>query len=147
LCPAELKEVIKARGHENISAKHGTTLEITKEVDLSRRGHCVIAVSADKAIDDLSLDFKRSLRKKDTKITISIRAGEIGETVIAFGNPRLILSHPSDIVVRKSDYISNRTLAIQADKAASDLSRKLVEKLKSPAQNVEITLTVGTHRP
>jgi hypothetical protein len=33
-------------------------------------------------------------------------------------------------------------LAIQADKAACDLSRRLVEKLENPKQKVKITLTV-----
>jgi hypothetical protein len=144
LCPSEFREVILAHGHENISATHRTTLEITKEAGLSRTGDCIIGVSADKALDDLSLDLKRNLRKKDTRIRISIRAGELGETTVAFGSPRLILAHPTDIVVRKSDYISSRTLAVRADKAACDLSRKLVEKLRSPTQMVEITLMVET---
>jgi len=62
--------------------------------------------------------------------------------VKAFGSSRLILSHPTDIVVRKSDFICHRTLAVKADKAACDLSRALVEKLKNPEQVVKITLTV-----
>ena len=44
------------------------------------------------------------------------------------------------MVIRKSSYICNRTLAIKADKAAADLSRSLVEKLRKPKQNVEIKL-------
>jgi hypothetical protein len=38
--------------------------------------------------------------------------------------------------------VDNRTLAVQADKAALDLSRDLVEKLKNPKQKVKITLEV-----
>ena len=144
MCPSGLREVILAHGHENISATHGTTFEITKEAGLSRTGNCIIGVSADKALDDLSLDLKRSLRRKDARIKISIKAGEVAETAVAFGSPRLILAHPTDIVVRKSDYVSNRTLAVKADKAACDLSRKLVEKLRSSTQRVEITLTIET---
>jgi hypothetical protein len=45
-------------------------------------------------------------------------------------------------VIRKSDYISNRTLAIRSDKAAQDLSRDLVQKLKNPKQKAKITLVV-----
>jgi hypothetical protein len=45
------------------------------------------------------------------------------------------------MVIRKSDYLSDRTLAIHADKAANDLSRELVEKLKNPRQKAKITLT------
>ncbi|MDX1814121.1 MAG: DUF371 domain-containing protein, partial [Candidatus Bathyarchaeia archaeon] len=43
---------------------------------------------------------------------------------------------------RKSDYVCSRTLAIHADKAAQDLSRGLVEKLKNPKQKMKITLEV-----
>jgi hypothetical protein len=139
----EATEIILAYGHENIQASHKTTFEITKEAQLSRRGDCIIAVSANKTMTDFSSEFKEKLRKENAKITIRIEAGDIGEAVNAFGSPRLILAHRTDIVVRKSNYICNRTLAIQADKAACDLSRRLVEKLKNPKQRVKITLTVN----
>jgi hypothetical protein len=139
---AEIKETIFAYGHENIQATHKTTFQITKEAQLSKRGDCIVAVSASKAMANLSSEFKKNLRKENAKITILIEADRIAETVNAFGSPRLILTHPNDMVVRKSSYICNRTLAIQANKAACDLSRKFVEKLKNPKQKVKITLTV-----
>jgi len=138
----EITEIILVYGHENIQATHKSTLEITKEPQLSKKGDCIIGVSADKGIADLSLEFKESLRKKNAKMTMLIEAGEAAEVVNAFGSPRLILAHPTDMVVRKSSHICSRTLAIQADKAACDLSRKLVEKLRKPKQKVKITLTV-----
>lgn len=138
----EITEIILICGHENIQATHKSTLEITKEPQLSKKGDCIIGVSADKGIADLSLEFKESLRKKNAKMTMLIEAGETAEIVNAFGSPRLILAHPTDMVVRKSSHVCSRTLAIQADKAACDLSRKLVEKLRKPKQKVKITLTV-----
>jgi hypothetical protein len=139
---AELKEIILARGHRNILAIHPTTLEFTKEDDLSRRGDCMIAVSADKAMPGLSAEFKERLLKENASLTILIEAGGIAETVNAYGSAHLTLVHPTEMVVRKSNYICNRTLAIKADKASADLSRDLIEKLKDPAQKVKITLTV-----
>jgi len=138
----EVTEIILGYGHENIQATHKTTFEITKEAQLSRRGDCIIAVSANKTMTDFSSKFKENLRKEKAKIMILIEAGDAAEVVNAFGSSRLILAHRTDMVVRKSNYICNRTLAIQADKAACDLSRKLVEKLKNPKQRVKITLTV-----
>jgi len=138
----EITEIILAYGHKNIQATHKLTLEITKEAKLSKRGDCIIAVSADKAMADLSSEFKENLRKENAKITMLIEAGEAADVVNAFGRPQLILTHPTDMVVRKSNYLCSRTLAVQADKAACDLSRKLVEKLKNPNQEVKITLTV-----
>ena len=138
----EMSEIIFTYGHRNIQATHRSTLEITKEKQLSKKGDCIIAVSADKAMTDLSPEFKESLRKKNVRITMRIEAGDIVEPVNAFGSPRLILTDPADIVVRKSSYVCSRTLAIKADKAAWDLSRKLVERLRDPKQKVKITLTV-----
>ena len=139
---SEPKEIIIAHGHESVTSTHATTLEITKETHLTREGNCIIAVGADKAIDDLSSQFKNALRKNDSKLAILIEAGQIKETINAHGGPHLILEHPTDLVVRKSGYVSNRTLAIQANKAANGLSRELVSKLKNPKQTVKITLTV-----
>lgn len=138
----EITEVIFAYGHENVQATHESTLEITKEEELTKRGDCIIAVSANKASKDLTSEFRNSLSKGNAKMEMWIEAGEVGEVVNASGSSGLILSHPTDIVVRKSEYICSRTLAIKADKAAQDLSRKLVDKLTRPNQKVKITLTV-----
>jgi len=138
----EMAEIVFAYGHMNIKSTHKSTLEITREAQLSKKGDCIIAVSADKALADLSLEFKEKLREKNARISVLIEAGEVAEVVNAFGNPRLILTHPTDMVVRKSSYVCSRTLAIQADKAAWELSRKLVEELRKPKQKVKITLTV-----
>jgi hypothetical protein len=143
LCPSELTEVVFARGHENILATHPSTLEITKERHVSRRGDCVVAVAADKGIEDLSQEFKQSMRR-GANVTVLVIAGEMTERINAHGDPRLSLTHPTDMVIRKSTHISGRTLAIHADKAANDLSRKLVEKLKNPKQKVKIILMVRT---
>jgi hypothetical protein len=137
-----LKEVILARGHENISATHETTIEITKEARLSQSGDCIIAVSANKALSDLSSEFKKNLLKDHAVITISIEAGGVTDTLSAHGSSRLILTHPTDIVMRKSSYVCSRTLAIHANKSACKLSRDLVKKLKNNEQNVRITLTM-----
>jgi hypothetical protein len=138
----EIISIISAHGHKNVRATHESTLEITKESQLLKRGNCIIAVSADKSVADLRNEFKENLRNENAKMTMLIEAGEVVEVVKAFGSPRLILTHPKEIVVRKSGYICSRTLAIRADKAACDLSRKLVEKLRSSKQKVKITLTV-----
>jgi len=138
----EITEIIFASGHKHIQSTHKSTLEITKDSELSRRGDCIIAVSANKALADLSPQFKENLRREDSKLTMLIEAGDVTEIVNAYGNPRLILSHPTDMVVRKSNYICSRTLAIEADKAACGFSRELVEILKNPEQRIRITLTV-----
>jgi hypothetical protein len=141
LCSTETKEVVFGNGHSNIQATHRTTFEFTKEKHLSKKGNCIIAVAADKGLADLSPQFKEDLRKPNAKLIILIEAGDVAEQVEARGSQQLILSHPTDAVIRKSLYICDRTLAVRADKAAIGLSRELVERLKNPEQKVKITLT------
>ncbi len=138
----EETETITAYGHENVQATHKTTLEITKDKHLTKNGDCVIAIAADKSLADLSPKFKERLRGRKTKLTIRINVGRSVEILRAQGNPYLILSHPSAIVLRKSDYVCSRTLAIRSDKAAGDLSRSFVEKLKKPGRKVRIVLII-----
>ena len=139
---SEKREAIVGYGHKNIQATHKTTFEFTKDTHLSKKGDCIVAVAADKALADLSAEFKEKLLKPHAKLVILIEAGGIIEQVNAHGSPRLILTHPTDMVVRKSDYVCSRTLAVHADKAAQDLPKALVEKLKNPQQKVKITLIV-----
>jgi hypothetical protein len=138
----EAREVVFGYGHANIQATHKTTLEFTKDTHLSKQGDCIIAVAADKALADLSLQFKAGLRRPNAKLTLLIEAGGISAQVQAYGAQQLSLAHPTDSVLRKSNYICSRTLAVRADKAANDLPRTLVEKLKNPQQQVKITLTI-----
>jgi hypothetical protein len=142
LSPSEIREVIFAQGHENIQATHKTTLEFTKAQHLSKKGDCIVAVAADKALADLSTEFKEKLQNTHAKLVMIVEAGEVIEQVNAQGSPQLILTHPTDMVIRKSDYVCNRTLAVKADRASYDLSRDFVEKLKNPKQKVKITLAV-----
>jgi hypothetical protein len=138
----EISEIVFAFGHENIQATHRVTVEFTKEKHVSRTGDCILAVAADKALADLSDEFKKSLRKPNVKLTITIEADRIAERINAHGSPSLSLTHSSEMVVRKSSYVDARTLAFGADKAACDLSRELVEKMRNPNQKAKITLTV-----
>jgi len=135
-------EVINARGHENIQSTNRTTFEITKETHLTKRGDCIVAVGANKGAADLKPKFRTVASSQNARLTIKIEVDGEEETVTAWGNPKLLFTHSTDLVVRKSDYICGRTLAIKADKAACDFSRKLVEKLRNPDQKVKITLTV-----
>jgi len=140
----KVTEVVEARGHENVRSTNKTTLEITKEASLTKRGDCILAVSASKGAVNLHKKFRETARNQNARITITVEANGEREVIEAWGSPQLTFTHPTDLVVRKSDYVCGRTLAIRADKAAKDLSRSLVEKLRNPQQRVKITLTVET---
>ncbi|MGP3668302.1 MAG: DUF371 domain-containing protein [Candidatus Bathyarchaeota archaeon] len=134
-------EVFIAYGHEAVKATHPTTLEVTKERNLTSKGDCIVAVGASKSTMDLSGNFKILARKPDTKITLKIRVGKLVEVVEGFGNPNLTLNHPTDIVARTSTYTCPRTVMVKANKAAVNLSRQLISKLQNPNTLAIITLT------
>jgi hypothetical protein len=138
-----MTEIVTAYGHILVQATHRTTLEVTKDSYLTKKGDCIIAVKADKSLVDMSHDFKEAARTLNAKITVTIEVEEVKETITANGDVGLLFNHPTDMVVRKSSYVCSRTLAVKADKAANDLSRKLVEKLRNPDQKVRITFTVN----
>jgi len=138
----KVMEVIRARGHQNVRSTNKTTFEITKEAFLTKRGDCILAVSATKGASELHTKFRETARNQNARITIIIEADAEKEVVEAWGSPLLTFTHPTDLVVRKSDYVCGRTLAIRADKAACDLSRRLVERLRNSHQKVRVTLIV-----
>jgi hypothetical protein len=137
--------VFYAHGHENIVATHKTTFEITKEAALTKRGDCIVSVGSTRSAADLPFEFKQAARKQGARITITIEADELKEVIEAKGSPKLTFTHPTDLVVRKSSYVCSRTLAIRANKAAGDFSRKLVEKLKDREQEITVSLTMKDH--
>lgn len=139
-----VKETIFGFGHENIQATHHATLEFTKDSHVSKNGDCILIVSADKALADLSAEFKEALRSPNAKLTVTVEADGLKEQIHAQGNPHLPLSHTTEIVLRKSNFLSDRTLGVHADKAAKELSRELVKKLQNPKQKAKITLEVTT---
>jgi len=143
---ARKREIIRAFGHKLVLSTHRTTFEVTKDRDLTTRGDCIICVKANKGAADLSEDYKVLARRADADIIVTIEAGGVVETARAKGDPRLTFIDLEDIVVRKSSYICGRTVAVKANKAAVDLSRELIEKLKNPNQKVTVTLTVETHK-
>lgn len=137
--------VFSAHGHKNVLSTHRTTFEFTKEAALTKQGDCIVAVKSTKAVVDLPIEFKEAARKEGARITVTVEADELKETIMAEGSPQLQFSHQTDLVVRKSEYVCGRTLAIRADKAAIDFSIQLVEKLKDPKQEVKVTLVVENY--
>jgi hypothetical protein len=116
------------------------TFEITKDHALSRRGDCVIAVGASRGLQDLTAKFKATCRNELARILVELEAGGITELITGRGSPALALNNATEIVGRKSAYVSNRTLMIHADKAACDIRRDLVRELKSSNAEVHVRL-------
>ena len=127
-----MKFEIKFSGHENIRSNHQKTLEITKESHLTPRGDCIVGVNATSSCSDLPEELKNKLRNPNSKIKFSIKVGDDDFVIKGKGHPDLILNHTDDIVIRKSDFICPRTLAIKCDKASDLLPRNMVSLLQDP---------------
>lgn len=129
---ALVKEVISFSGHPMVRSLHPTTIEITTEDHLTPRGDCIVGVSAEKGCLQLDERTKEALRRAEALVSFKIRAGGEEFMFNARGDPGLELSNPNDIVIRKSGFLSERTLAVGANAAAIDLPRSLVSRLKRP---------------
>jgi hypothetical protein len=139
-CGVIAYDVVTAKGHPNVSAKHRTTFEVTTEPSLTPRGDCIIGVSADKSAADLSPQLKSALRSPRTLLLVLLIAGSSYDIVEAWGDERLTLTDTRRIVVRRSSYVRPETLAVNANKAARDLKRELVAELKDPSTTLKVFL-------
>jgi len=133
-------ETIRATGHPKIRATHMTTLEVTKDAHLTERGDCIVAVCASKGASDLSPDFRRLVRNSSARVTMTMRVGNLTETITGRGDRRLRLSHPTDLVARRSNYACTRTLMVGADKSGSDLSREFVSAIRDRSSRIEVEI-------
>ena len=129
-------------GHENIRSNHQKTIEITKESHLTSQGDCIVGINATSSCADLPQELKDKLKILGTKITFSIRVGKHEFVLEGKGHPDLILTHSEDIVIRKSNFICPRTLAIKCDKASDLLPREMVSLLQNPKTKGTFTITV-----
>jgi len=129
-------------GHENVTARHKTTVEVTKDLEISKGADCIIGVGGDKGISELSEEFKGLARNTKARIKAVFRAGGLEEVITGQGSPGLSFTHGTDMVLRKSDFICPRTLMIRADKACADLDREFVEKLKNRDQKIILEISV-----
>src|SRR5260370_26514050 len=122
--------IFHAYGHPAILSTHPSTLEITTSHELTRRGDCVVAVKSSSAVRNLPEDLKRVLSNSNGRGRLALRVGTFEFNVEGRGDPRLTFSHDTDLVVRKSAFISDRTLMIHADKSSIDIPRYIVRMLQ-----------------
>ena len=130
---------IMAKGHENVLSLHKSTFEITKDKDLSLAGDCIIGLDIDKSMVDFPQEFKEKLANDDTKVIVELKTPNASDTIEGFGHHDLSLSHPTDIVCRKSTFVCSRTLMIKSNKAAIDLNRDLIKDLAN-GESMEVNI-------
>jgi hypothetical protein len=133
-----------ASGHPAVLSTHPSTIEITKDAHLSARGDCIIAVNSTMGPADIERDLRSRISRSGSRIQLILSVGRFHFTVTGQGDSRLTLSHPTDLVIRRSGFISDRTLMIHADKAANDVPPEMVRLLRDPKTKVTIEISTST---
>ncbi len=121
-------------GHQNITSRHKNSLEFTKDSDVTLKGDCVIGVNVDFDLKVLKEFIKKN---KDKKVRMKITANSISDEVLFDLNPEF--DDEREIVIRKSSFLSLRTLGINSDKGADDLEKNLKKAL---SQNQKVYVTI-----
>ncbi|WP_280585999.1 DUF371 domain-containing protein [Halorubrum sp. Boch-26] len=139
-------EVVRATGHEHVTAEHASTVELTTDDWLTPAGDCIVGVEADRGPRDFSAEFRETCRDADATITATFAVGEpnddaVGvddpahvDEIVGRGDPDLALLDDRSMVGRTSDYTEDeRTIFVDGDGAAADLDRDLVDALADGA--------------
>ena len=145
---------IRARGHTNVSARHASTLEVTADDYLTSAGDCIVGIEADRTPAALPKVVREACRDSGATIILALEAGGEDrrnataddakaandggrprtETVVGRGDPDLTLDSDRSMVARTSKYVDDRTVMVEADKAATDLDRAFVAALAAGAE-------------
>ncbi len=99
-----------------------------------------MGVNATSGCKDIPSKLKKKLKDPNSTINFSIDVGDYSFKFSGKGHKKLILSHSDDIVIRKSNFVCPRTLAVGCDKASDSIPRKIIHVLQDP--KVKGTLTI-----
>ena len=136
-----MEELIHARGHENVTAEHASTFEVTTDDYLTPAGDCILAIEADRTPADFDPAFVEACRDREATITVEVEAGGYTDSVTGRGHPDLEFTNDRSAVGRTSDYVDDRTILTGAAFAAEGFDRDLVAALADGADaTVRITV-------
>jgi len=127
-----------AYGHPNILATHKTTLEFTKDSELTLNGDCIIGVKADFDLNKIKQFIKKLNNKKITITIETLNNKKIREKIKAELNTGF--NSDKELVIRRTDFASERTFAIRANKAAFELNRDLIKFLRLKGNKIIVII-------
>lgn len=86
-------------------------------------------------------DLKRAIVAGHS-FKVTFRCGDVEDWLVGQGHSDLQLSHSRDLVFRRSTFLCPRTVLVRCTKAAADLDRRLVERLKDPGATLSAIFEV-----
>jgi hypothetical protein len=140
----EHEEVVTATGHENVTATHSSTLEVTSDEFLTPAGDCILGIEADRVPRDFDEAFVAACQSAAATITATIDVAGHTVTIEGSGHPDLVFESDRSHVLRTSSYVDERTVMVGADSAAGDVDRGLISAL---SEGADATLTLSVQSP
>lgn len=128
-----MKYTFTCCGHENLQATHKNTLEFTKDNELTLNGDCIVGVNCNFDAEEV-----KKIAKNCNEIKIRLKLENENQVFDCDAKVNHDFKDNNEIVLRKSNFTSNRTLCLYCDKAAIDIPRKMITKMKDPNQNIEV---------
>ena len=86
--------------------------------------------------------MKKALASDTCEARLTFEIGDQTFSVEGQGHPGLTFSHPTEFVIRKSGFVSDRTLMVHANRAAADIPRSFVRLLQDPTRRILVRLVV-----
>lgn len=136
-----MRQRLRAKGHENVSAEHASTLELTSDDWLTPAGDCILAVEATPVPAAYDGEFVEACRDPEATITATLRVDGAQQVVEGRGHSELTFDSDRSAVARTSEYVDDRTVMVGADAAAADIDRDIVERLAA-GSTIECVLEV-----
>lgn len=128
-------------GHPNVRCLHERTIEVTTESHLTVRGDCIIGVKASKACRHLNDLLKSRIQNDQTTVKIEISVENVAIEINGTGHRNLSLLSGTDVVMRRSNFISSRTLCINCDKGSVDIPQEMIKLLQDPSSKGTLKIT------
>jgi len=132
-------DIIEARGHRFVTLQHLTTIEITKEHEITKGGDCILAAGASKSAAELDPNLKAVLTAGG-RLLVTIEALGLLDTLQAVGSEKMTFRDRTCLIIRKSSYVDERTVGILSNKAAKNIDRRLARRLSDDGTTLRIKL-------
>ena len=136
-----LDQRLSASGDRAVRATHQSTFEVTTDDWLTPAGDCIVGIDADRAPGSFPDRFITACQDPTSTIEITLECGDLIERIRGRGDPGLTFENDRSMVARTSTYVDDRTVMVEADKAAVDLDRRLIERLQE-GRSLEVQLSV-----
>lgn len=119
-------------GHPNLQATHTSTIEFTKDAEVTLKGDCITGINS---------TFDKSLLRNELaypKVRVTLSCGR--ERFTFYATPNKQFDDDNELVFRKGDFISKRTGGIYATRASSDIPLQMRQALQRCAK-CTVTIT------